>query len=313
MRVLVTGAAGFIASHFVERLLARGDAVVGLDNFDAFYARAEKERNLATARASARFTFVEGDIRDRTALDRALPGADAVVHFAAKAGVRPSLGDPGGYADVNVRGTAEVFAAAERAKVRRLVFASSSSVYGGNKSVPFREDDRVDAPISPYAATKRAAELLAHAHAHLTGASVTCLRFFTVYGPRQRPDLAIRKFAEKMLRGEELELFGQGSARDYTYVDDIVDGTLRALGMHGGFRLYNLGNSHPIELDALVPALERALGVTAKTRRAPMQPGDVDLTYASIDKARAELGYDPKTTLEAGLAAMAAWLKPAAR
>ncbi len=310
--VFITGVAGFIGSHVAEALLRRGDAVAGLDNFDPFYPRAIKERNLAALSAFPGFRFVEGDIRDPAALDRwGREGTpDALIHLAAKAGVRPSVADPAGYADVNVVGTSRVLEFARDRDVSRILFASSSSVYGGNEKVPFSEEDPVDHPVSPYAATKKAGELLCHTFAHLHGMTIASLRFFTVYGPRQRPEMAIHKFTRLIFQGKEIGLFGDGSTRrDYTYIDDIVGGVLGALAAPPGHRIYNLGESATISLADLVSLLERTIGLPAKRKHLPLQPGDVPVTYADISRARAEIGYDPKTPVAEGLAKFIAWFR----
>ncbi len=319
MQVVVTGAAGFIGSHLCEALLRQGHAVVGLDNFDPFYARSEKEQNLAAVTATAakvERTFVchEGDICDPSALRQVLQGADAVVHLAALAGVRPSLERPERYVAVNLDGTANVLQQAHLAGVRRVVFASSSSVYGNDPLVPFAEDHAVDHPISPYAATKKGGELLCHTWHHLYGMNIACLRFFTVYGPRQRPDLAMRKFCQSVMQDREITLFGDGTtSRDYTYVADTVAGVVAALQWTDAplprFDVFNLGNSHPISLAELVAAVERVVGKPARIRREPMQAGDVERTFASIEKAARVLGYRPATPLEQGLRAMVDWLQ----
>lgn len=311
-RVLVTGAAGFIGSTLVDRLLAEGREVVGLDVFDPFYPEAEKQRNLADASASPRFALERADIRDAAALDRVMRagGFEGVVHLAALAGVRPSLERPARYADVNVHGTACVLEAAQRRGIRRVVFASSSSVYGERSGGPFRESDPVERPISPYAATKRAGELLAHSFHHAFGLSVTCARIFTAFGPRQRPDLAIRRFAERMLRGESVTVFGDGqSVRDYTFVDDLVDGLVRAIDTDLGFAILNFGAGGSVSVLDVVRALERELGVVARIEWLPRQTGDVSRTWADISAAREALGYAPATPLEQGIARFAAWLK----
>jgi len=310
--VFITGVAGFIGSHVAEALLRRGDAVVGLDNFDPFYARAIKERNLAVLSAFPGFRFVEGDIRDPAALQRwgkeGTPGA--LIHLAAKAGVRPSVADPAGYADVNVLGTTRVLAFARDRAVPRVVFASSSSVYGGNEKVPFSEDDRVDHPVSPYAATKKAGELLCQTFAHLHGMNIASLRFFTVYGPRQRPEMAIHKFTRLIFEGKEIGLFGDGSTRrDYTYIDDIVGGVLGALSAPPGHRIYNLGESSTISLSNLVSLLEKTTGLRARRKFLPLQPGDVPVTYADISRARAEIGYAPKTPVAEGVEKFVGWFR----
>jgi UDP-glucuronate 4-epimerase len=293
-------------------LLKRGDRVFGLDNFDPFYDRAIKERNLAALRDYPGFHFLEGDIRDPDALARWGAGEppSAVIHLAAKAGVRPSVADPAGYADVNVMGTVRVLSWAKDRSVPRVLFASSSSVYGGNTKVPFSEDDFVDRPVSPYAATKKAGELLCHTWAHLYSMNVVSLRFFTVYGPGQRPEMAIHKFTRRMLEGREIEVFGDGTTRrDYTYIDDIVSGVLGALSAPNGYRVYNLGESATISLADLVAQLERATGVSAKRKVLPLQPGDVPVTFADISRARAEIGYDPKTPIEEGIKRFVHWYR----
>ncbi len=311
-KVFITGVAGFIGSHVAEALLRGGDAVVGLDNFDPFYARAIKERNVAALSAFPGFRFVEGDIRDPSALERwAMEGTpDALIHLAAKAGVRPSVADPAGYADVNVVGTARVLSFARDRGVSRVLFASSSSVYGGNEKVPFSEDDPVDHPVSPYAATKKAGELLCHTFAHLYGMNIASLRFFTVYGPRQRPEMAIHKFTRLMFEEKEIGLFGDGSTRrDYTYIDDIVGGVLGALSAPPGHRVYNLGESATVSLADLVSLLERATGLRARRKYLPLQPGDVPVTYADTSRARAEIGYDPKTPVAEGVEKFVVWFR----
>ncbi|HEX5011740.1 MAG TPA: NAD-dependent epimerase/dehydratase family protein [Planctomycetota bacterium] len=310
--VLVTGAAGFIGSHLSERLVARGDRVVGFDNFNGYYDPAIKRRNVAGLLRGGGFALVQGDIRDREAVARALKEhrPDALVHLAAMAGVRPSLEDPVLYHDVNCTGTAVLLQAAQAAGLQRFVFGSSSSVYGGNPKVPFHEDDDVSGPVSPYAATKRANELSCHVFAHLYGMSIACLRFFTVYGPRQRPEMAIHKFVRLLERGEKLPLFGDGrSERDYTYVDDILDGVLKALDRSQGFRIYNLGESRTVSLKELVAAIGRATGREPGVDWQPAQPGDVPRTFADVSRARAELGYDPRVGLEEGLRRFVAWYR----
>jgi len=318
-RILVTGAAGFIGSWLTERLLDRGDAVVGLDNFDPFYDRAIKERNLTAARAHSRFELVEGDLRDRDAVHDlfAGDGFDAAVHLAARAGVRPSLADPAGYCETNLTGTAHLLEAMREAGCRSLVFASSSSVYGNNRKVPFHEDDRVDFPISPYAATKKAGEELCHVYHAVHGFSVLALRFFTAYGPRQRPEMAIHAFTRRLFAGEPIHVFGDGSMeRDFTYVDDVVDGVEAAVDhvIGGeGIRILNLGESEPIRLADLVGALERATGREATIDRRPVPPGDVDRTFADITRARELLGYRPGVDLEEGLRRFVAWFRETMR
>ncbi len=318
-RVLLTGAAGFIGSHLAEALVARGDEVVGFDSFDPFYPRAVKERNLAALRAGRGFRLVEGDIRDGAALRAELTPETVVVHLAAKAGVRPSLADPAGYASVNVAGTAAVLDACRHAGVSRLVFGSSSSVYGDDTPVPFREDAACIAPVSPYAATKRAGELLVGSVAGVFGLRVTSLRFFTVYGPRQRPDLAIHAFARRLLKGEPLPIFGDGTdSRDYTYVDDIVRGVLAAIDRTAGLEAgrvetYNLGGDRPVTLARMVETLAAAMGVTPVIDRRPRQPGDVHHTAADLTRARAGLGFEPRMPFDQGIARFVSWIRDDAR
>ena len=318
MRVGVTGAAGFIGSTLVDRLLAEGRRVVGLDNFDPFYPEPLKRRNLESAQRKPGFELVEGDIRDAAAVERFYCGGDngdeteldAVVHLAALAGVRPSLERPAAYADVNVNGTAVMLEGAVRHGGPRFIFASSSSVYGERSQGPFRETDPVDRPISPYAATKKAGELLAHSFHHAHGFDVTCVRFFTAYGPRQRPDLAIRKFAERMLACESIPVYGDGSAvRDFTYVDDVVDGLVRAVDTGLGYAILNFGAGREIQVLEFARLLEKALGVEADYDFQPRVTGDVSRTWADISAARAALGYAPQVEFEQGLAHFVAWLK----
>ena len=310
--VLVTGAAGFIGSRVCEALLARGDRVRGLDDFDPFYDPAVKRRNVEEVRRAGAFELVEGDVRDPAAVRGAIRGCDAVIHLAAKAGVRPSLRDPVGYADVNVRGSAVVLDEAIRAGVGHVVASSSSSVYGARTGAPFSEDDPCDRPVSPYAATKRAMEVLCRERQAASGMAVTCLRFFTTYGPRQRPEMAVHAFARAMEEGRPVVLHGDGSsARDYTFVDDVADGTIRALERPDGFRLLNLGGARATTLADLVAALERALGRKAVVERLPDQPGDVPTTCADVTRAHELLGWSPRTPLDEGLTRFVAWMRSA--
>jgi UDP-glucuronate 4-epimerase len=314
--VLVTGVAGFIGSTLAERLLAQGRDVMGIDSLDPFYAVVEKRRNLASLQASGRFRFVEGDVRDATALAALFrrPRPDAVVHLAALAGVRPSLERPAEYADVNIVGTTCLLDACVRGDVDRVVFASSSSVYGErNDGEPFRETDPVDAPISPYAATKRAGELIAHTFHHAHALRVVCARIFTAYGPRQRPDLAVRAFAERIRRDQPIPVFGDGkSLRDFTYVDDLVDGLVRALDSGLGFEILNLGAGRTVTVLEVVELLERSMGRRARIEWLPRRTGDVSRTWADIGAARRHLGYEPRTSLEEGIARFVEWLEAAA-
>jgi UDP-glucuronate 4-epimerase len=310
MNVLVTGGAGFIGSHLVEALLARGDGVTVLDCFDDFYAPAVKRANLAPVRD--RVTLVEGDLNRPDDVAKALAKTPEVVfHLAARAGVRPSIEQPALYSHVNVTGTAALLEACRLRGVKRFVFGSSSSVYGARSQAPFSEEDRVDRPVSPYAATKVAGELLCAAYRSLYAMEIVALRFFTVYGPRQRPDLAIAKFARLLREGQPLPFFGDGrSARDYTFVADIVAGVLAAGDRAWPtFEAVNLGGSHPVTLTELVAALEKASGVKAQLDRKPDQPGDVPLTCADPRKARALLGWEPKISLEEGLRRYVAWAR----
>jgi UDP-glucuronate 4-epimerase len=315
-RVLVTGAAGFIGSHLVEALVRRGDEVIGIDNFDPFYPRAMKEGNLAEMGALPGFTFHEQDMLDVEALQARLTPDTVIIHLAAKAGVRPSIADPVGYARVNVTGTAAVIEAARRVGVARFVFGSSSSVYGDSTPVPFREDAVAIEPVSPYAATKRAGELFLDSVAPIYGFRAASLRFFTVYGPRQRPDLAIHAFARKMMKGETITLFGDGTqARDYTYCDDIVAGVIAAARWTEtapiGVEAFNLGGNRSIRTGDMVAEIAGALGLEPKIQWGPMQPGDVQRTAADLGKSGAVLGYEPKTPFPEGIRLFVRWFREA--
>ena len=311
-RVLVTGAAGFIGSHLVDRCLDAGVEVTGLDNFDPYYDPEQKRRNLAAAMARPGFRLVEADLRDRAALERLLEEQpfDVVVHLAARAGVRPSLQDPALYFEVNVQGTVHLLEALRRRPETRFVFASSSSVYGGLRRTPFREEDEASRPVSPYAASKKAGEALCYTWHHLYGIPVAALRFFTVYGPRQRPDMAIARFTRLLLEGRPVPVYGDGSsARDYTYVDDIVDGVWRAMERCQGYEIYNLGGSRTTRLARLLALLGEVLGVPPRLEHGPEQPGDVPITCAEVSKARRLLGYAPATPVEEGLRRYADWVR----
>jgi UDP-glucuronate 4-epimerase len=309
-RVLVTGGAGFIGSHLVDALLTDGCDVTVVDNFDPFYPRATKERNIAAHRASHRWRLVEADVRDGAALDRLDGGFEVIVHLAAKAGVRPSIEDPQAYQGVNVAGTQNLLEFARRREIPQFVFASSSSVYGVNPRVPWSEGDHVLRPISPYASTKVSGELLGHVYSHLYGIRFIALRFFTVYGPRQRPDLAIHKFARLMREGKPVPMFGDGSTRrDYTYVDDIVQGVRAAMAYDGSpYEVMNLGNDRTVSLREMIEGLESALNVKAVVSPMPEQPGDVPQTWADIEKARRLLAYAPKTSFAEGARKFVDWL-----
>lgn len=306
--VLVTGAAGFIGSHAAEGLRAAGYGVVGVDNFCDFYDRRWKEANLKTAKIDVEEMDITDGPRIAGLISRLKP--HAILHLAAMAGVRPSIERPVYYSKVNVEGTTQLLQAAIENKVQKFLFASSSSVYGNQKKVPFSEEDDVNEPISPYAATKRAGELICHAFWHLYRMPISCLRFFTVYGPRQRPDLAIHKFTRLIAAGKPIPMFGDGSSsRDYTYVADIAQGILAALDRCEKYRIYNLGGSEPVTLSHLVAELEKALGKKAIIERKSAQPGDVERTFADLTRSTAELGYKPQTPLTEGLKKFVQWFK----
>ncbi|MCK5269959.1 MAG: GDP-mannose 4,6-dehydratase [Sedimentisphaerales bacterium] len=312
MKILVTGAAGFIGSHLCERLLTDGAEVVGLDSFDEFYSPAIKRSNIAECLEHRYFSLIEGDIRDVECVVGILSRNDinTIVHLAARAGVRPSIVQPLLYQDVNINGTMVLLEAAKEYGIRKFVFASSSSVYGNNKKVPFSETDNVDFPISPYAATKKAGELICHTYHHLYDMDIMCLRFFTVYGPRQRPDLAIHKFARLIEANKPIPVFGDGSMRrDFTYIDDIIQGVTGAIDHCEGYEIYNLGESRPVRLDELISEIEKALGKKAIINRQPVQPGDVVQTYADVAKAKAKLGYNPQTDIAEGLRIFVEWFR----
>jgi UDP-glucuronate 4-epimerase len=311
MRILVTGGAGFIGSHLVERLLACDHEVVVVDDFNDFYDPEIKKRNIQEALAHKRYTLFTGDILDRELLDRVFAERfDLVAHLAAYAGVRPSIERPAKYQRVNVEGTSNLLERCCRYEVPRFVFASSSSVYGGRSEVPFRETDDVMRPISPYAASKVAGEALCHTYHHLYGLHAHLLRLFTVYGPRQRPEMAIHMFAAHMLRGDPISVFGDGRmSRDYTYVDDIVDGLVSSIERCDGFEVMNLGGSRTTTLERLVELLSSRLGVEPIIERKPDQPGDVPITYADVGRAKRVLGWAPRVGIEEGIDRFCAWLE----
>ena len=312
MRILVTGAAGFIGSNLTDRLLASGHAVLGLDNFNDFYDPELKRRNLKSAQASPNFEGVTGDILDEALLDSVFSRfkPERIVHLAAWAGVRPSIQRPALYQKVNVEGTTNLLERARHNGIRHFVFASSSSVYGDRVEVPFRETDNVDYPISPYAATKKAGELLCHTWHHLFGMHVACLRFFTVYGPRQRPEMAIHQFTRLIEDGLPVPMFGDGStSRDYTFIEDIVDGIMAAIERVQGYRVYNLGESQTISLRDLIALIGRHVGKTPHIDQRPLQPGDVTRTFADVSRARAELGYDPHVGVDEGVRRFVEWFR----
>ena len=308
---IVTGGAGFIGSHLVERLLEEGWFVTVVDNFDPFYPREVKWKNLEKARSHPNFRLLEVDIRDLEALRRILDGHyDVIVHLAAKAGVRPSLHDPVGYYEVNVRGTQNLLEIAKEKGITRFVFASSSSVYGMNPNLPWREDDPLLRPVSPYGASKVAGEILGHVYSHLYGIRFIALRIFTVYGPRQRPDLAIHKFARLLRENKPIPIYGDGSSlRDYTYISDVVEGICKAIDYDGNpYEVINLGSGHPVRLLELVQMLEGILGGRAELKFLPPQPGDIPQTWADVSKAQRLLGWWPKTDLSNGLTQFVAWV-----
>ncbi len=317
--VLLTGGAGFIGSHVSEALLRRGVQLSVVDSLDEFYSPAAKRTNLEEVRKAGDFRFSELDLCDFDALHQTMSKVrpDTIIHLAARAGVRPSIENPQLYERVNVGGTVNLLESARQLGVKRFIFGSSSSVYGLTNRIPFAENDPCLRPISPYAATKLAGEFFCHTYAHLYGMSVVCLRFFTVYGPRQRPDLAIRKFTTLIEAGKPIPVFGDGSmGRDYTFVDDIVAGVLAAIDYQfppdgTPFDIFNLGNSHPVSLNQLIEALERVTGRSAVRNHMALQPGDVPITWANIDKAAQMLGYRPATALEEGLEKFVHWFRNA--
>ena len=320
--ILITGGAGFIGSHLVDRLLMEGDWQVSVvDDFNDFYDPAIKRANLSAHDQNPNFHLFETDIRDKQALGKVFDEAfgvddfQIIVHLAARAGVRPSLEQPLLYAETNVEGTLNLLELAREHGVRQFVFGSSSSVYGMNAKIPFSEDDPISQPISPYAATKAAGELLCHTYSHLYDIRCVCLRFFTVYGPRQRPDLAIHKFARLITEGKAIPVFGDGTTqRDYTFIDDIIAGVRASIDYvadydKSDFEVINLGESRTVELSELISLLENELGVKAKILRQPLQPGDVPQTYADITKARGLLGYNPQTQIEEGIERFVEWFR----
>jgi UDP-glucuronate 4-epimerase len=310
MNILITGGAGFIGSHLSERLLLENHNVVCIDNFDDFYARKIKEQNISSQLNQPNYKLVEGDIRRFEQLLQLFNehSFDIVYHIAARAGVRPSIQDPLLYEDVNIKGTLNLLECIRQHPVKQFIFASSSSVYGINSKVPFSETDSVDLPISPYAATKRACELFCYTYHHLYQIPVSCLRFFTVYGPRQRPEMAIHKFVKAIINEEEITLYGDGSSkRDYTFVEDIVSGLIALKDIKVGFEIFNLGNSNVVSLKELISVIENATGKAAKINWMPDQPGDVPITYSDISKAADFFGYNPKTNIEQGIKKFVQW------
>lgn len=313
MNILLTGAAGFIGSSLSDSLLKKGNIQIGgIDNFDEYYPKSIKLTNLESAMHNSNLTLYDIDIRDAKSLNKVFHDIkpDIVIHLAAKAGVRPSIQDPIGYYDVNVRGTLNVLEAMRISGTKKLIFASSSSVYGNGMVVPFSENLNVDNPISPYAASKKTGELLCHTYHHLYDMDIFCLRFFTVYGPRQRPDLAIRKFTKAIIEGAEIPFYGDGTTRrDYTHINDILHGLSNAIDRLKGYEVINLGESHTTSLEELVCILEDAIGKKANIKSLPMQDGDVFQTYADISKAKTILGYLPSTDFKDGIIDFVEWYK----
>lgn len=312
--LLVTGGAGFIGSHLCEHLLKDGAKVICLDNFDNFYDPNIKIKNVERVKKKfpERFELITGDIRNPDHIKEAFQKnkIDRVIHLAARAGVRPSIAEPLLYQDVNIRGTITLLEACKATEIKNFVFASSSSVYGENQRVPFTEGDLDIQPISPYGATKRAGELLCYSYHHLYGMDIACLRIFTAYGPRQRPEMAIHKFTRLVDLGEKIPIYGDGSSRrDYTYIDDLIEGVLGVIHHHKGFEVYNLGESQTTSLIELIKLIEGALGKKANIERLEVQPGDVSITYADISKARRRLGYQPKVKMKEGIRRFVEWYK----
>lgn len=313
-KILITGGAGFIGSNLADRLLEACSSVVCYDNFDSFYSRSVKEKNISQAIKSASYKLVEGDLLDPEKLVSTIVGneIDTIVHLAAKAGVRPSIQDPGAYFKTNLEGTLNVLNAMNKSGVKKLVFASSSSIYGNNEKIPYSESDRVDNPISPYAASKKSAELLTYTFHHMYKFNVINLRFFTVFGPRQRPDLAIHKFFHSIYKGTPIDFYGDGTtSRDYTYIDDITSGIISAMDhLNSGENIYetiNLGNNSPVTLSELISTIEDVAGKKFLINKLPMQVGDMIITYADIEKAKRILNYDPQISLKAGLIKFKDW------
>lgn len=308
--ILVTGGAGFIGSHLVDRLLGAGESVCVLDNFNPFYDPAVKRSNIEAHLEHENYQLIEADIRDKTAVEACFErcSIQEVIHLAAMAGVRPSIEDPSLYQEVNLIGTMNLLEAMRARSIKKLIFASSSSVYGNNEKVPFAESDPVDHPISPYASTKKSGELMVYTYHHLYDIDSVCLRFFTVYGPRQRPEMAIHLFTRKIFQGEEILVFGDGSSRrDYTYIDDIVDGILACRSQKFGYEALNLGRSDTIHLAGLIEKIEKQSGRKARIQRLPIQAGDVRQTFADISKARRLINFEPKVSLDAGLQRFIEW------
>jgi len=310
MNITVTGGAGFIGSHLIDKLLSDGHTVINIDNFDPFYGKEIKKKNIENHFEHKNYSFYESDIRDKKRLDEIISDeTDVIVHLAAKAGVRPSIEDPIGYQEVNVKGTQNMLEVAKEKGIKQFIFASSSSVYGNNPNVPWKEDDSVLNPISPYASTKVSGELMGHVYSHLYNIRFIALRFFTVYGPRQRPDLAIHKFYNLISKGEKIQMFGDGSTRrDYTYIDDIISGIVSAINYKKTmFEVINLGNNNTVTLLELISSIESICGVNSKKTKLPEQPGDVRQTWADINKALNILGFSFQTDFLKGLRYFTEW------
>jgi len=312
MNIVVTGGAGFIGSHLCQKLINMGSKVICIDNFDDFYDPHLKEDNISEIVDGPDFKLYSSDICDRDQIEEIFSKnkIEMVVHLAARAGVRPSIKNPFLYGKVNVLGTINLLECCKKYNINKFIFASSSSVYGGNKKIPFSEDDSVDHPMSPYAATKKAGELICYTYHSLYKISVFCYRFFTVYGPRQRPEMAVHKFIRRILKGEQIEIYGDGSSsRDYTYIDDVISGVVNSLERVKGFEVINLGNSNTVRLIDLVKLIEAVTGGKASLKFLDNQPGDVFITYADIRKAGKMLQYFPKTNIKEGLIKFVKWYK----
>jgi len=312
MFYLITGGAGFIGSHLIERLLSENHNIICLDNFNDYYDPGIKWKNIEKVSQSSNFKLIEGDILDDALLENIFQNNhfDGIVHLAARAGVRPSVLQPKLYQKVNIRGTLNLLEKANQYHISKFIMASSSSVYGNNKKVPFSESDPVDNPISPYAATKKACELIGYTYSTLYNISVSCLRFFTVYGPRQRPDMAIHKFTKLISMDQEIPIYGDGSAkRDFTFITDIINGVISSIERCDGYNIYNLGESRVVPLMELIGLIEKNIGKKAKINWQPPQPGDVAITYADISKAKKDLDYQPQVNIEEGVKAFVKWFK----
>lgn len=312
MTIMVTGCAGFIGSHLVDGLLSIDENIVGVDNFDPFYDPLIKMKNIEHSMNNENFTFYRVDIREKAGMGKIFKEnkVDTIIHLAARAGVRPSIQNPLLYEEVNIKGTVNLLELCKEWHIKKFVFGSSSSVYGVNEKIPFNEEDKVDESISPYAASKRACEIFCYTYHHLYDIPMVCLRFFTVYGPRQRPEMAIHKFTRLIDQGKEIEMYGDGtSRRDYTYISDIVDGIIATLDIKFDYEIINLGISKVVELQYLIRLIEENLGKKAKIKKMPNQPGDVPVTYADISKAKRLLGYNPQVGIEEGIERFVQWYR----